>query len=115
MSAATMRASLEATLRTVEGVRVVLDMGQAVDPPALVLVPPTLTYDAYFPGPTEGSFRVPLVVAGDDRAIEALERLLPLVEQAVHASEDAALTGAEPGTWGSPPLPCYLLTIEVSV
>lgn len=114
MSVAAARAVVEAALRTVKDVRVVLDMGQAVDPPALVLVPPTLTYDVYGPGPDAASFQVPLVVAGDDRAIETLERLLPLVEQAIYDS-DAALTGAQPGNWGSPPLPCYLLTIEVSV
>lgn len=115
MSAAQARVSLTELLRTVEGVRVVSDVGQTVDPPALVIVPPTLTYDAYFPGPTDASFQVPLVVAADDRAIENLERLLPLVEQAVHGSTNAALTGAEPGNWGTPPLPCYLLTIEVTV
>lgn len=104
-----------ATLRTVPGVRVVPDIGQAVDPPALVLVPPTLVYEVYAPGPNAATFQVPLVVAQDDRAIEMLERLLPLVEQAIYDSADAALTGASPGNWGTPPLPCYLLTIEVSV
>lgn len=114
-SVAELRRSLEDTLRTIPGVRVVLDPGEAIDPPALVLVPPTLTYDAYFAGPTEASFDVPLVVANDDRAMKTLELLLPLVEQAIHDTSDAALTGAAPGNWGSPPLPCYLLTIEVTV
>lgn len=104
-----------ATLRQVHGVRVVLDIGQAVDPPALVLVPPTLAYEVYGPNPNAATFQVPLVVHSDDRSIETLERLLPLVEQAVYDSADAALTGASPGNWGTPPLPCYLLTIEVAV
>jgi hypothetical protein len=102
-------------LRTVAGVRVQVDVGQSVDPPALVIVPPHLTYDSYNPGPTEATFRVPLVVASDDRSIDTLEALLPLVEQAVHDSADASLTEAVPGSWGSPSLPCFLLTIEVSV
>lgn len=115
MSAAAARLSLMATLGTVKGVRVVTDPGQAVDPPALVIVPPTLTYDVYAPGPSDAKFQVPLVVAGDERAVETLEALLPAVEQAIYASEDAALTGAQSGHWGTPPLPCYLLTIEVAV
>jgi hypothetical protein len=115
MSAAAARASLMATLRTVDGVRVALDVGQAVDPPTLVLVPPTLVYEVYHAGPSAATFQVPLVVHSDDRSIEMLERLLPLVEQAIYDSADAALTGASPGNWGTPPLPCYLLTIEVAV
>lgn len=115
MGAAEARASLIATLSTV-GVGVVTDVGQSViDPPALVIVPPTLTYDAYCPGPTAATFQVPLIVRQDEGSVEALEVLLPAVEQAVHESQDAALTRAEPGSWGSPPLPCFLLTIEVAV
>ncbi|MBV9920290.1 MAG: hypothetical protein JOY78_05450 [Pseudonocardia sp.] len=117
MSAAHARKSLMKTLRQVTGVRVIPDIGQKVlDPPALVIVPPTLTYDVYSPEPTTATFRVPLVVPADDRSIDRLEELLPAVVQAVYDSEDAAIAGpAEPGSWGTPPLPCYLLTIEVSV
>lgn len=107
--------SLLTTLRTT-GMRVVPDVGQAVDPPALVVPPPTLSYDVYRPDPTGASFKVALVVAQDERAVERLFALLPAVVQAVYDSEDAAVAApAEPGSWGSPPLPCYLLTIEVSV
>jgi hypothetical protein len=98
------------------GIRVITDVGRSPDAPCLIVPLPTLTYDAYAPGPTDASFRVPLIVAADDRTDEQLLTLLPLVEQAVYDSEDAAMTGpAEPGSWGTPPLPCYLLTIEVSV
>lgn len=115
MSARTARLSLIATLSTVDGLRVLVDPGQTVDPPAVVIVPPTLTYDVYGPGPSEAKFEVPLVVPGDDRAVESLEALLPAIQQAIYDSEDAALTDAQSGHWGNPPLPCYLLTIEVSV
>lgn len=98
------------------GLRVLKDVGRSPDTPCLMVPLPSLTYDVYAPGPTTASFRVPLVVAADDRTGEQLLELLPLVEQAVHDSHDAAMTGpAEPGSWGTPPLPCYLLTIEVSV
>jgi hypothetical protein len=75
-----------------------------------------LSYDAYSPEPTEAVFKVALVVAQDERAIDRLFALLPAVEQAIHDSDDAAMSDpAEPGHWGSSPLPCYLLAIEVSV
>ena len=109
------RNRLAATLAK-SGIRVSTDMGRSADVPCLIVTLPTLTYDAYFPGPTSASFRLPLVVSADDRTGEQLLDLLPAVEQAIYDSEDAAMTGpAEPGSWGSPPLPAYLLTIEVSV
>jgi hypothetical protein len=106
---------LVTTLRGVAGVRVYVDVAQSVDPPAMVVPPPTLTFDVYGPQPTEATFKVPLIVRGDSQETDDLLALLPVVAQAVHDSDDAALTAAEPGSWGSPPLPCYLLTIEVSV
>lgn len=116
MSAADAFASLVATLGQVGGVRVLVDVGQPVaSPPALVIPPPALTFDAYHPAPTEATFKVALVVTADERAVDRLLTLLPQVAAAVHDSDDAALIAAEPGSWGSPPLPCYLLTIEVSV
>jgi len=98
------------------GVRVITDIGRSPDVPCLMIPLPTLNYDVYAPGPTTASFRVGLAVSADDRTGEQLFELLTAVEQAVYDSEDAAMTGpAEPGSWGTPPLPCYLLTIEVSV
>jgi hypothetical protein len=96
------------------GIRVSLDPGRSADAPILIVTAPDLVYDAYYAEPTAATFRVPLVVVADDRTNDQLLDLLPLVEQAIYDSEDAALTAAESGSWGSPPLPCYLLTIEVS-
>lgn len=115
MSAADAFNELQLVLAGVSGVRVTADMAAKVDPPFLVVTPPKLTYDAYRPSPTEASFRVPLVVAGDERAAERLLDLLPAVEQVIYDSESAALTDAVAGSWGNPPLPCLLLTIEVAV
>jgi hypothetical protein len=101
------------------GIRVSLDPGRSADAPILIVTAPDLVYDAYYAEPTAATFRVPLVVVAHDalpiyRTNDQLLDLLPLVEQAIYDSEDAALTAAESGSWGSPPLPCYLLTIEVS-
>lgn len=115
MSAADAYAEVQLVLKGVPGVRVTVDMAEKVSPPFLVVTPPKLTYDAYRPSPTEALFQVPLVVEQDERATERLLALLPLVEQAIYDSESAALTGADAGSWGNPPLPCLLLTIEVAV
>jgi len=116
VSAAAAFNSLVETLRTTK-IRVEADIGQTiVSPPALVVAPPELTYDVYSPEPSEAQFEVALVAAQDERAVERLFALLPAVQQAVHDSDDAALTAAKPGHWGSSPsLPCYLLTIEVAI
>lgn len=115
MSAAQALADLVAVLSTVPGVRVTTDVAAKLAPPFLAVSPPKLTYDVYGPGPDSASFSVALVVAGDERAAQRLLDLLPVVEQVVYDSDSAALTGADAGSWGTPPLPCYLLTIEVGV
>lgn len=115
MSAAEAFAELQTVLKTVPGVRVTADMAERVSPPFLVVSPPKLIYDAYRSSPTEATFQVPLVVAADERSAERLLDLLPLVEQVIYDSESAALTDAHAGSWGNPPLPCFLLTIEVAV
>jgi hypothetical protein len=89
------------------GIRVSLDPGRSADAPILIVTTPDLIYDVYRSEPSAATFKVPLVVVADDRTSDQLLDLLPSVE-------DAALTAAESGSWGSPPLPCYLLTIEVS-
>lgn len=115
MSAAQAFAELQDVLRAVPGVRVTADMAEKVSPPFLVVTPPKLSYDAYRPSPTDATFQVPLVVANDERSAERLLDLLPAVEQVIYDSESAALTDAVGGSWGNPPLPCLLLTIEVAV
>ena len=113
MNVAEARRRLADTLAD-SGIRVSLDPGRSADAPILIVTTPDLIYDAYYAEPTAATFKVPLVVVADDRTSDQLLDLLPLVEQAIYDSEDAALTAAESGSWGSPPLPCYLLTIEVS-
>lgn len=109
--------ALAATLRTaLPDLRVYTDPAATVDPPGVVIVPPTLTWAAYRNEPTDATFVVALVVRNDARAAERLWELVPLVAAAVDAGLDnAAVRRAQPGTWTSSDLPAYLIEIEVAL
>jgi hypothetical protein len=104
-------------LRTVPNLRVSLDAGGAVSPPQAVVGPPRLVWEGYCDGPTSGTFRVALVVANTDHAMERLWDLLPAVAEAIDSVPAAAVTRADPGSFtsGGADLPAYDLTIEVSL
>lgn len=109
---------LSAALRGVSKLRVYDDPGAAVDPPAAVLGPPTLSWDGYDPDPSAAFFSLALVAPADDRALTTLLGFLPLVVAAVDTVTDAVVTTATPGSLpvgGNAELPAYLLSIEVSL
>jgi hypothetical protein len=105
-------------LKTVEGVRL-YDLGATVDPPALVIGIPRLTYGTYSPGQiSEVTFSVFLIVAMDDRAQLRLWELAEPVGEAIESVVDAAISGTvEPGFYmdGQTELPSYTFTVEMSV
>lgn len=107
--------ALLAALRTAAGVRVYDDPGALVDPPAVVLTPPRLTWSGYRSDPTDATFVAVAVVAADERASARLWDLVPLVAAAADELPDAAVKSAQPGTWGSSELPAYLIEIEVAL
>jgi hypothetical protein len=109
--------ALSEALRAVDGLRVTSDPGSSVQPPAVVLVPPALSWDGYQPDPTSASFLAALVVASNERALPRLFALLPQVAAAIHDTTDAVLVRADPGSWvvGGSELPAYLLQIEVAL
>lgn len=100
----------------VEDVRYYRDLGANVDPPATLLGPPQLKWEAYCSDPTSAQFMVYLVVPAKDRAIEQLWDLVPKVAEALDES-DAVVRRADPGTFnaGGSDLPSYELTVEVAV
>lgn len=108
-------ASLILALRGVDGVRIYDDPAATIDPPGIVLAPPTLTWDGYRTEPTDATFVVAVVVRPDARAMERLWDLVPLVAAAVDGVPDAAVRRAEPGTWTANDLPAYLIEIEVAL
>lgn len=112
-------ARLTEGLKTVEGVRF-YELGNAtIDPPALVVGMPRLTFDTYSPGQVTGAtFPVFLVVAMDDRAQLQLWELAEPVAEAIESISDAAVSGnAEPSLYlaGQSELPSYTFTVEMSV
>lgn len=102
-------------LEAVHGVTVVPDVAGPIDLPALVVQPPTISLASYSGKPTGWSFSVALVVRATTEAADELATLIDDVIAAVLASSEAAITAdPAPGSLGTPPLPAYLITIEVT-
>jgi hypothetical protein len=108
---------LLAALKALDGVRVYSDPGAAIDPPGVVLGPPTVTWQAFAEFPTDATFIVYAIVPFSDLSLESLWDLLPLVSEAVDTVTNAAVTTATPAfyTAGGTDLPCYQITVEVSL
>jgi hypothetical protein len=110
--------ALEEALSGVEGCRVYQDPGATLDPPALVVIAPLLTWDGYRSVPSEATFTVLLAVKSDDRANQRLRELRPLVSAAIESVEDAVLIRAIPGATpngSGGALPSYLFEVECSL
>jgi hypothetical protein len=110
-------AELAAALATVEGARPYADPGAVIDPPGLVLGPPALLFEGPCPEPTSARWLVYVVVPADERALETLWALVPVVAEAIDALPGAAVIRADPGTFlsGGVDLPCYEIQIDVSL
>lgn len=108
---------LLAALGAVDDLRVYADPGASVAPPGVVLGPPTLTWEGMCAEPTSATFLVYLVTQLDDRSLERLWDLVPLVAAAVDAMPDAVVRTASPGSFlsGGTELPAYLIETEVAL
>ncbi|OXM73085.1 MULTISPECIES: hypothetical protein [Amycolatopsis] len=108
---------IETALKTVDKLRLYQLDDDDIDPPGLVLGPPQLTWDGYGPAPTTATFLVFLVVAVDERALERLWQFVGPVAAALDTVQDAVVQSADPGAYpaGSQNLPCYSLSVEVSL
>lgn len=111
-------AALKAAIETVPGIRVYVDPGATVDPPGVVIGPPTLTAPTYGVGFSDAAFRVVVIAGMDDRALERLWALVPQVSEAIERNTDAVVTRATPGQWGEQStntLPSYELLVEMGL
>lgn len=109
---------LRDALEGVVGIRHYRLMSGPVDPPATVLAPPALQWQALGPDPTEATFRVALVVARDDRTVDQLIELYGVVVEALDGLDGRVqVRSAEPGVYpaGGVELPAYLFDVDVSL
>lgn len=90
-------------------------LGDDVDPPAAVVGPPLLNWESYSAEPTSARYLVYLIVGADERAIDRLLDLMPLVTEAIESVPDASVTLATPTVWPAGELPCYELTVEATL
>lgn len=110
------KADLETALKelSVLGVRLG-PFGPALDPPAVTVGPPSITWDGYSPEPRSAEFTVFLVSAFDDRVVE---RLIDLVEPTIEAIESVPnFVAGEvvPTNYVPQSLPCYSITASCSL
>ncbi|HEY0638713.1 MAG TPA: hypothetical protein VGD67_13770 [Pseudonocardiaceae bacterium] len=103
---------LVAALGAVDRLKVYTDPAATVTPPGVVLGPPSLAWEAYCTAPSSARFLVYVVEKGDARALERLWDLVPLVAEAVDSVAGAAVVRADPGSWGTPELPAYIIEVE---
>jgi hypothetical protein len=108
-------AALAAALAAAEGLaglRVYTDPSETVDPPAVVVGPPSLTWEGYGPA-AAATFPVFVVVALDERALQRLWELVPAAQAALEETE-ATARSATPIVFnsGGQDLPAYEITTD---
>jgi hypothetical protein len=112
-------AGLKAALRPY-GLRVALGMAEPVGSRDVVVGPPTFTWEGLCDPdePDSVTFSVFLIEAFHERATERLLSNLPALIRGVQGYRDATITApAVPGAFpsGSSDLPCYQLTVEMTL
>jgi hypothetical protein len=111
------RAGLADALDQIEGLRVHRELGDVVDPPAVMVSLPRVRFEGPPGEPTHATFTVPLFAARDGDVSDNLAEWLPVVAQRIEEL-GAPVTAAEPGTWpagGGVELPAYLIEVEVAL
>lgn len=104
---------LRVALKRVPRMEVETDPGANLDPPSLVLGPPSLRWEDMGGGPTSATFLVYVVEKADERALERLWDLVPVVAAALDNVRDVAVIRADPGSYRE--LPCYEIQVEVAL
>jgi hypothetical protein len=108
------RDALSGALSAVPGLRVVMDPGATIQPPAAVVSLPDLRWEAMCTDPTGATFSIAVVVKLDDRSVDRLQELVLQVAEALDSVPEAVVLTARTGTWNDQ-LPAYLIETEVSL
>lgn len=116
MSVVDETAALANLLQSGTGVQVYTEPDATINPPAIMIGPPELSWTVYNgAGPDSAKWLLYLIVAANGYAMAALEPLIGNVA-AVLANTPGAPTitdAALPGVWEK--LPCYIIPIEGGV
>lgn len=98
-------------LRLVPGVHVYTDPAAVQEYPALVSVPPNLSYNTGSPGPSDARFPVFVVVQADENATFTLWDLVGEVSVAVDEHTAGVVMAADLTTFGN--LPAYQIQVDM--
>jgi hypothetical protein len=92
------------------------DMGAPLQPPAVILGPPSLLWEAGCNGPTSARFLLYVVVDASERAAEILWDLVVEVADIIDGTE-AVVVQANPASYvtANGDLPCYEMTVECAL
>ncbi|MCF7548903.1 hypothetical protein [Pseudonocardia sp. WMMC193] len=104
-------------LKVISTLRIYTDTAQPADPPAVIIGPPNLRWEAACSDPSHATFPLYLVLPWRDRVMEQMWDLVPEVAAAVEAVRGVVVTGANPGIYSSPSgeLPSYTVTCQVAL
>lgn len=111
------RAALSEALDGIDGLRVHRELGDVVDPPAVMVSLPRVEFRGPPGEPTHATFTIPLFAARTGDVSDELAGWLPVVASCLE-NIGVPVTAAVPGTWpagGSVELPAYLIEVEVAL
>ena len=93
------------------------ELGDDVDPPAVLVGVPALTWDSLCAAPTMARFPVILCAPANERAVNYLLDNFDAVVDAIESVVDVTVTTVTPTSWvvGTTELPCYDITAEVAL
>lgn len=109
---------IKAAIKLAKGVNVYDDPAATFRLPAALVFAPELNL-AIGADATEATYPVVVMVQGDNAVLKRLLALVSEVAEAIHEHTDnsVVVTSASPGNYDAngQTLPCYLLTVEVSL
>lgn len=90
-------------------------LGTNVNPPTVVVGPPSVEWETGCADPTSARFLLYVVVKDDDTAMEKLWDLVPQVAAVVDEATPGVVIRADPGVYpaGATELPAYVIQVQV--